>query len=132
VCPAPPLQIALDIACGVSHIHSKNIIHGDLSPANVLLKTDENRVGILKAVAKVGDFGLSRTIAAGKDAISGVRQGTPFYTAPEVCKVPASMLHRCLLEKELPRSGQPACCPPRLPMADSSHTGCSTSHMHRC
>jgi serine/threonine protein kinase len=58
VCRLRSLQIALDIACGVSHIHSKNIIHGDLSPANVLLKTDENRVGILKAVAKVGVSGI--------------------------------------------------------------------------
>ncbi|KAJ9524676.1 hypothetical protein QJQ45_024241, partial [Haematococcus lacustris] len=78
------VNMALDIACGVQHIHSKNIIHGDLSPANILLKLDDSRPGCLKAVAKVGDFGLSHMSKDGQSHVSNVRQGTPFYTAPEV------------------------------------------------
>ncbi|GIM10511.1 hypothetical protein Vretimale_14185, partial [Volvox reticuliferus] len=31
------LTLALDVACGMCHIHSKNIVHGDLSSANILL-----------------------------------------------------------------------------------------------
>ncbi|GFH19032.1 protein kinase domain-containing protein, partial [Haematococcus lacustris] len=77
------VNMALDIACGVQHIHSKNIIHGDLSPANILLKLDDSRPGCLKAVAKVGDFGLSHMSKDGQSHVSNVRQGTPFYTAPE-------------------------------------------------
>ncbi|GIL50131.1 hypothetical protein Vafri_6436 [Volvox africanus] len=31
------LTLALDVACGMCHIHAKNIVHGDLSSANILL-----------------------------------------------------------------------------------------------
>lgn len=31
------LTLALDVACGMAHIHAKNIVHGDLSAGNVLL-----------------------------------------------------------------------------------------------
>ncbi|GFH17060.1 protein kinase domain-containing protein [Haematococcus lacustris] len=56
----------------------------DLSPANILLKLDDSRPGCLKAVAKVGDFGLSHMSKDGQSHVSNVRQGTPFYTAPEL------------------------------------------------
>ncbi|GFH15449.1 protein kinase domain-containing protein, partial [Haematococcus lacustris] len=78
------VQVALDIACGLQHIHSNNIIHGDLSPANLLLKSEAGRPGCLNAIAKVGDFGLSHEHQEGQTHVSNKRQGTPYYTAPEV------------------------------------------------
>lgn len=44
-CPTPRLQdfildVALELTAGLSHLHSKNIIHGDLNPNNALLKSN--------------------------------------------------------------------------------------------
>ena len=38
----------------------------------------------LEAETKVGDFGLSRKIQHGRSHTSDIRQGTPFFVAPEV------------------------------------------------
>lgn len=48
------LHLAHDIACGMQHLHFRNIIHGDLTARNVLLKQENGGV-----VAKISDFGLS-------------------------------------------------------------------------
>ena len=47
-------KILTDIACGVSHLHSKGIIHRDLNAGNVLLAADLR--------AKVTDLGVSRVV----------------------------------------------------------------------
>lgn len=54
------LPMALDIANGLSYLHSHNIIHGDLKIDNVLLSKSSHQN--VKYQYKIGDFGLSRIL----------------------------------------------------------------------
>jgi len=76
------LEIAMGIARGMHHIHSKNILHGNLKPSNVLLKTAPDTH--TKMLAKVADFGLSLKMNSEQTHVSNVQKGDPFYMAREV------------------------------------------------
>eukprot|EP00198_Chlamydomonas_reinhardtii_P004740 XP_001694076.1 predicted protein [Chlamydomonas reinhardtii] len=78
------VQTALGVASGVAYLHSRNIIHGDLSTNNVLLMRTPSPG--LPVVAKVSDFGLSLRLSDGQDQIMNVRHGTPYYQSPEVAE----------------------------------------------
>jgi len=52
--PSIRTQLLLDIAKGVQHLHSKDIIHSDLTSSNILIGENGS--------AKLSDFGLARTI----------------------------------------------------------------------
>lgn len=45
--PRPPqpflLTIALDVAVGLQHVHSKGVVHGDVTASNVLLQALPSR-----------------------------------------------------------------------------------------
>ncbi|KAL2483328.1 Protein kinase superfamily protein [Forsythia ovata] len=69
------VRIALDIARGLSYMHSLNIVHRDVKTENMLLDK-EGRV-------KITDFGVSRVEAANLSEMT-VRTGTVGYMAPEV------------------------------------------------
>jgi serine/threonine protein kinase len=63
----------MGIVLGMEFIHSKNLIHRDLKPTNILLDDDRN--------VKISDFGSSRIYEVDV-TMTGV--GTPLYMAPEV------------------------------------------------
>jgi serine/threonine protein kinase len=65
------LKIIKGIAEGLKYAHSKNIIHADLKPANILIAKDFE--------AKITDWGLSKLY--GSEII--VKGLTPLYAAPE-------------------------------------------------
>eukprot|EP00892_Ulva_mutabilis_P009188 jgi/Ulvmu1/6641/UM003_0279.1 len=89
-----PLMLVLaDIAGGMAHMHAKRICHGDLNPSNILLKfeaaacTDVREALSQSAVvAKLTDFGMAARLRDGEQYVADVRQGTPFYIAPEVVR----------------------------------------------
>ncbi|GMH40554.1 hypothetical protein BSKO_08458 [Bryopsis sp. KO-2023] len=77
------VSVALEVARALAHLHASGIIHGDLKPQNVLLKTCEDSAKGF--VAKVGDFGLSRQNME-KTHLSIVCHGTVDHMPPEVLK----------------------------------------------
>uniref|UniRef100_A0A915PH10 Protein kinase domain-containing protein n=1 Tax=Setaria digitata TaxID=48799 RepID=A0A915PH10_9BILA len=73
-------NLARDISYAMAFVHSKGIMHRDLTSMNVLLQKVVN--GGLKAV--VADFGLSCRIPHTAEKLTQV--GTPFWMAPECLK----------------------------------------------
>src|SRR5207249_6410550 len=68
------LSIMIQVADGLSHAHSHEIIHRDVKPGNIHVSPT--------GTAKILDFGIAR-IPASDLTRSGVRLGTPIYMSPE-------------------------------------------------
>ncbi|KAF9263062.1 kinase-like protein [Marasmius fiardii PR-910] len=71
--------LAYDVACGLSHLHAKNIVHGDLKAVNILITPD------LRAC--ITDFGLSR-VSATQMLLSETSRskGTMRWLSPELMR----------------------------------------------
>jgi len=71
--------LVTQILVALKHLHSKNIVHCDLKPENVLLSSDSDFPQV-----KLCDFGFSRII--GEKGFRKSVVGTPAYLAPEVLR----------------------------------------------
>ncbi|XP_004241510.1 serine/threonine-protein kinase 52 [Solanum lycopersicum] len=69
------VQIALDLARGLSYLHTQKIVHRDVKTENMLL--DKTRT------VKIADFGVARVEASNPNDMTG-ETGTLGYMAPEV------------------------------------------------
>ena len=76
------LNLAIQVVSGLAQAHGggsnrlvepRKVIHRDLKPANILLTQD--------GVAKIGDFGVARTLELSE--LAQTPAGTPIYMAPE-------------------------------------------------
>ncbi|KAK2095379.1 Mitogen-activated protein kinase 8 [Saguinus oedipus] len=63
-----------EMLCGIKHLRSAGIIHQDLKPSNIVVKSD--------CILKILDFGLART--AGTSFMMMPYVVTRYYRAPEV------------------------------------------------
>ncbi|GMH42937.1 hypothetical protein BSKO_10859 [Bryopsis sp. KO-2023] len=70
------MDIFLQIAMALEHIHSRKVLHRDLKTQNIFIA----RGGVIK----IGDFGISKVLASTEDFATTVT-GTPYYMAPEIC-----------------------------------------------
>lgn len=74
------LQVTRQLALALEAIHGHGVVHRDLKPGNVLLRTDGSAV--------LADFGIARSMLQQQDfarALAGQPPmlGTPFYVSPE-------------------------------------------------
>jgi serine/threonine protein kinase/tetratricopeptide (TPR) repeat protein len=69
------LDLAIQIARGLSAAHARNIVHRDIKPSNIII-TKNN-------VAKIVDFGLARVVASISSTQSISSTGTLPYMSPE-------------------------------------------------
>lgn len=60
----------------MAYLHSKNVIHGDLKPQNIVLSND-------KKTLKIVDFGMAVKLDQDETLIQKL-VGTPVYMAPEM------------------------------------------------
>lgn len=71
-------EVMLQVVQGMLYLHSHNILHRDLSLANLLLSRDMK--------VKIGDFGLATQLTR-SDEKHMTMCGTPNYISPEVPKL---------------------------------------------
>jgi serine/threonine-protein kinase len=82
--PLPPERVAeigAEVALALGAAHTHGVIHGDLTPGNVM------QIG--GAGVKVSDFAIARAADARSAARSGFIMGTARYLAPERARGPA-------------------------------------------
>ncbi|MBQ6976771.1 MAG: serine/threonine protein kinase [Selenomonadaceae bacterium] len=65
------VSIASDIANGLCHAHSNNIVHCDIKPHNILMTGDGH--------AKIADFGIARAVTESTLTYSGNIVGSVHY-----------------------------------------------------
>jgi serine/threonine protein kinase/outer membrane protein OmpA-like peptidoglycan-associated protein len=75
--PAQLNKLLIDVLNGLSFLHSKNVIHRDIKPGNILIQ--ETAEG---PVAKITDFGISKLLEEDPNSSSKIL-GSVGYMAPE-------------------------------------------------
>jgi serine/threonine protein kinase len=71
-------EVGLDLAAALAHAHSRDVVHRDVKPANVLVEVDQGG-----AHAKLMDFGIAALAGEPRLTASGEVVGTLAYMAPE-------------------------------------------------
>ncbi len=79
------IEIASQVAQAIDYAHSKNVVHHDLKPSNILLIGDDPN----EPFTVLTDFGLSllaseNTMSVSLKSYSGGMMGSPAYMAPEI------------------------------------------------
>ncbi|KAG1796464.1 kinase-like domain-containing protein [Suillus variegatus] len=77
------LIMSRQIASGLKYLHGKGIVHGDLTPTNILINSDDKLC--------LADFGLSMILAeSGNPTFNSCHGGNVRWMAPEMVALPDS------------------------------------------
>ncbi|MBE7451911.1 MAG: serine/threonine protein kinase [Kofleriaceae bacterium] len=68
-------MIVVQICRALSHAHGQGVLHRDVKPENVMIRSD--------GVVKLTDFGISQMVDAQRMTVTGQLLGSPAYMSPE-------------------------------------------------
>jgi diguanylate cyclase (GGDEF)-like protein len=74
------LNIAIQVAAGLSYAHQRGVVHGDIKPSNIMVLGDN--------LVKIADFGIARRVTSHVISSTEGKQdeaifGTPSFMSPE-------------------------------------------------
>ena len=69
------LDIAIQVATGLSYAHQRGIVHGDIKPSNIMVLGDNH--------VKIADFGIAKMASSKAVTQKDVIYGTPSFMSPE-------------------------------------------------
>jgi eukaryotic-like serine/threonine-protein kinase len=69
------LNIAIQVAAGLSYAHQRGVVHGDIKPSNIMVLGDN--------LVKIADFGIARMASTVEHKQEDAIFGTPSYMSPE-------------------------------------------------
>ena len=75
------LDSLIQMAEGVKYIHSKDLVHRDIKPDNVLIYAKD------EVLLKISDFGCSKRSHEGEFSLSSQISGNQNYLAPEILAI---------------------------------------------
>jgi eukaryotic-like serine/threonine-protein kinase len=73
--PERAVDLLLQVCAGLEHAHAAGLVHRDIKPQNLLVRSD--------GVVKIADFGIARMLEATQLTATGTVLGTAAYLAPE-------------------------------------------------
>ena len=73
--PERAVELLLQVCAGLEHAHAAGLVHRDIKPQNLLVRSD--------GVVKITDFGIARMLEATRLTEAGTVLGTAAYLAPE-------------------------------------------------
>jgi len=69
------LNIAIQVAAGLSYAHQRGVVHGDIKPSNIMVLGDN--------LVKIADFGIAKMASARERKQEDGIYGTPPFMSPE-------------------------------------------------